>query len=753
MMKPRIGFKTHVSNSADGWGAQYLHRLVDAGIPPVVMALDGAGFVFEAQEAMKKAGWSAEKMRSAALVYRNTQNDIPAYHLTPEEAADRQWEYHYSRIPPELDRQLVWLGITNEPAHVLGDADLPDGGGRLRSVFRYNNLLVYDNAEWLAAHALRLCQHALDNGIRLTVLGWSAGTPEPFQWRGPEMGKLLALLRKHPEQLGIDLHEYSLTVDTLEEPALIGRWQNIPRPWPSIFVTEFGWTLREAPVVERGLPQVLRAYTNWYAHEEIKGLALWTLGKEGHSWEGIGKVVNTYIPAAEEPQPPKETGMSLEQFLWDTGLSASPLNMDAALQKAILADGFYPLGPEKWGAYEGVTYAVQAAIDWDSSAHPRRIYYAKVPDWGSVRWIAGNESMEPAEMKMVRWPVDDAPYITQKFGARPEVYKGYGFPGHEGVDIRTRMDAPVRAVANGMVGKRTTTGNYGNAARVNHNGGWQTLYAHLSGFSGITEGSAVRAGDVLGYAGSTGNSTGVHLHLTLSHETQSYTDSDGNRWPRGIHDPTEFLAPLLSAGKTDLLPYLRGSGVIYQMQVTWQGQQHSQQMQTQRGASNVFWQVKNHEWEEFLYDVNYILRGIDTSPGGNMYYWQRENALAIAARWCPRLMSVGQVYERNPLVTFYNKDNGEILDSPASGYHRSWLLYAKKHDTWLHPKGSIPFTDVVELHWLLSPSASSPAEIYFYARDYGLVGWSSSSGDYSFVSEVFRPGERSEMSREKVVIR
>lgn len=978
-MYPRLGLKTAVTNYADGWGEKYLMPLIRAGIPPVVGALDGAGFAYEAQEAMREAGWSYEKQRQATIVYRNTENDIPDYQLSPQDAADRQWEWHNARWPRELDRRIVYGGITNESAFVLGEADLPNGGGPYRKWFQHvgnDNQWKWDNSEWLAAHAYRLCEHALAAGVRFTVFGWSPGTPESWQWRGPEMAKLLNLLRQYPDDLAIDLHEGSLIVDHLDTPSLIGRWRNIPRPLPSIIVTEFSWTLNKAPVVEIAMPQLLDAYRKHYAYPHIKGVVVWSLTK-GKSWSDIGATVNTYMghiayamlnldippladetplpPPTPEPEPPPvsnvnmlknpsfndedwtdatefsgqhpkywlvayndlpnevvpsqpnygpiegvhkgkgelpqdewdlylldegycyklfapgprpiwgrlkqeipdlpagryklttrayndchrkspsgkdynlepnhaqtmiklngkvvrdwtnlkagewhhtETAINhaggifdlavhfranwgtenafflddwslvkieepvppeppmpdkpLEEVLWERATSVAPTNLDAALQKHILSTANYtPYGPEKWVAYEGLQYATQAAMDWGNMR--QRVYWCRVPEWDNIYFIDDPE----ATLEFVVWPVKRTPAVTQAFGARPEVYQQYGFPrGHEGIDLRANLNDPVLAVADGMVTGVHEGGNYGKYIKIAHAGGWVTLYAHLNAFAMLDVGDYVTGGQTIGFAGTTGNSTGTHLHFGLSHATSTYTDAEGNRWPKGIHDPTDYLTPFLSVPPApaglDLLPYIKGDGTIYQMKVIWQGQEHSQQMQTQTGYGSAFYLVKNNEWEEFHYDSEYIYRGIDTSPGNGMYYWQRQNALETKARWCLRIMAAGQTYERNPLVTFYDKSTGAKLENPASNYRRSWLRFAKHHASWRHPQGALPFADVVELHWLLKPDATTPAETYFYAKNYGLVGWSSSNGDYSFVVEVFRPGERSPMVRESITIR
>jgi hypothetical protein len=312
----RYGFKLAAINAMDGWGVNHIDPLINAGVPPVVMSIDSAGPVYEAQEKMRD--WPLDKRRAAALVYRHSEFDIPEYQLEPRIAAEHQWNYHVLNWPKELDRKVVWFGIVNEPAYVLGDADLPGGGGPYRTKFTHNGLQVWDNAEWLAVHAYRLAELAALNGIRLHLLGWSAGTPEPFQWKGMHMTKLLNVMRARPDDLALDLHEGSMNADSLEPgvPYLIGRFRNIPKPWPSIFVTEFGWALNDAPPPEVGIPQLEAIYADHYAYPQVKGLAIWALAK-GASWGGLGQIINGYIkplterilavdapPLGEPPEPP-----------------------------------------------------------------------------------------------------------------------------------------------------------------------------------------------------------------------------------------------------------------------------------------------------------------------------------------------------------------------------------------------------------------------------------------------------------------
>lgn len=93
------------------------------------------------------------------------------------------------------------------------------------------------------------------------------------------------------------------------------------------------------------------------------------------------------------------------------------------------------------------------------------------------------------------------------------VYKIRKF--HEGMDFTAPVGTDVYAAADGVIAStsREYTG-YGNSIRINHGFGYTTLYAHLSGFN-VKEGDAVKRGDVIGFVGNTGKSTGPHLHYEV----------------------------------------------------------------------------------------------------------------------------------------------------------------------------------------------------------------------------------------------
>lgn len=116
------------------------------------------------------------------------------------------------------------------------------------------------------------------------------------------------------------------------------------------------------------------------------------------------------------------------------------------------------------------------------------------------------------------WPLDNI-YITQLFGKTIAAKRLYASGSHSGVDFRAAVGTPVKAAASGVVlGSGDTDlvckgASFGKWVFVKHNNGLSTVYAHLS-LIRASVGDAVTTGDVIGYSGNTGRSTGPHLHLT-----------------------------------------------------------------------------------------------------------------------------------------------------------------------------------------------------------------------------------------------
>ena len=87
---------------------------------------------------------------------------------------------------------------------------------------------------------------------------------------------------------------------------------------------------------------------------------------------------------------------------------------------------------------------------------------------------------------------------------------------HEGVDLVAPSGTPVHAAADGVVAGAAPHGRYGNWIRIEHGAKLATVYGHLSAFApGIEPGATVVRGELIGFVGSTGRSTGAHLHFEL----------------------------------------------------------------------------------------------------------------------------------------------------------------------------------------------------------------------------------------------
>lgn len=107
-------------------------------------------------------------------------------------------------------------------------------------------------------------------------------------------------------------------------------------------------------------------------------------------------------------------------------------------------------------------------------------------------------------------------YVTSDFGYRMHPVLG-GRAHHNGIDFEADIGDPVRSAGNGLVKYAGWKAGFGNVVEIDHQNGYVTLYAHNSAFV-VKEGDIVRAGQVVAKAGSTGRSTGPHVHFEVHKE-------------------------------------------------------------------------------------------------------------------------------------------------------------------------------------------------------------------------------------------
>ena len=143
-----------------------------------------------------------------------------------------------------------------------------------------------------------------------------------------------------------------------------------------------------------------------------------------------------------------------------------------------------------------------------------------------------------------RTPINNAK-ITSNFSKKRK-HPVLGFTrAHKGVDFRAPTGTPIPAAGAGRVIARSYNRGHGNFVKIRHNGSFETLYAHMSRFAkGVNVGTNVRQGQIIGYAGSTGYSTGPHLHYEIIKD--------------GVHvNPMTVKLPAISnLGKADKKKFL-----------------------------------------------------------------------------------------------------------------------------------------------------------------------------------------------------
>ncbi len=117
---------------------------------------------------------------------------------------------------------------------------------------------------------------------------------------------------------------------------------------------------------------------------------------------------------------------------------------------------------------------------------------------------------------LMKTPINGA-RLSSPYGMRKHPIDGYN-KMHKGTDFAAPMGTPIMASGDGVVTKASWCGGGGNCVKIRHNSSYSTVYAHMSKFAAnIKKGKRVKQGQTIGYVGSTGKSTGPHLHYEVIH--------------------------------------------------------------------------------------------------------------------------------------------------------------------------------------------------------------------------------------------
>jgi murein DD-endopeptidase MepM/ murein hydrolase activator NlpD len=213
------------------------------------------------------------------------------------------------------------------------------------------------------------------------------------------------------------------------------------------------------------------------------------------SFNALGALVAAALAVVSSPALANETATAAQ-------ISAVPAANPAATGDAEFAQLF-----ASWKSFDG-----------DSVAKP-----------GQFAVTMGKASM-PSGMPLGR------SILTSSYGMRTHPVLG-GTRKHEGIDLAAKTGTPVYAPADGLVTRASVFGSYGNFIQIQHGADMETRYGHLSGYA-VAAGQQVHKGDLIGYVGTTGRSTGPHLHYEV-------------RVAGASVDPTPYLADTQLALNTD----------------------------------------------------------------------------------------------------------------------------------------------------------------------------------------------------------
>ena len=179
------------------------------------------------------------------------------------------------------------------------------------------------------------------------------------------------------------------------------------------------------------------------------------------------------------------------------------------------------------------------ALEVGKSGRLYQAYYFDHGDNTGAYYDHRGKALSKGEFAKI--PVN-ATRVSSPYGTRfHPILKTYRM--HSGIDYAAPTGTPIMAPADGVVSFAGVKGGYGNAIMLNHRKGMETLYGHMSAFvSGVSAGKSVKAGDVIGFVGSTGRSTGPHLHYEVRINGQ-------------IVDPSTVALPARTLNNTELAAF------------------------------------------------------------------------------------------------------------------------------------------------------------------------------------------------------
>ena len=239
--------------------------------------------------------------------------------------------------------------------------------------------------------------------------------------------------------------------------------------------------------------------------KDVQAASLGSLATEVSALYGLtaGKISSLHV-AAPHLKTPSVAAAAGSAPLKD---AASPTFSNDTYYKSV--DAFYSL---RSSALDGdLTRSLATPVDLGHMANP-------LMPGHDLRNLGGDNDRSPLDlasaMTPTLWPVTGP--ITSSFGERENPFDNSSDEGefHPGIDISGPLGTPIHATADGVVESAEVVNGYGREVKIDHGHGLETLYGHMSGFA-VTAGQSVARGQVIGYIGHTGRTTGNHVHYEV----------------------------------------------------------------------------------------------------------------------------------------------------------------------------------------------------------------------------------------------
>jgi murein DD-endopeptidase MepM/ murein hydrolase activator NlpD len=251
--------------------------------------------------------------------------------------------------------------------------------------------------------------------------------------------------------------------------------------------------------------------------------------------------INTEIAEKDDDEEDDGSGVRLYQSIYETALRHQVprsviesliriYSYDVDFQRKVkpgdALDILY-VGDDETAAADSKPDVLLASLTIGGEA--KKFYRFQTPDDGLVDYY--DESGKSAKKFLVRKPVGDG-IMRSGFGVRRHPILGYS-KMHTGVDWAAPLGTPIYAAGSGAVERVGWESGYGKYVRIRHANGYETAYGHMTAFARSTQaGARVRQGQVIGFVGSTGQSTGAHLHFEVLVNGR-FVDPMRIRLPRG----------------------------------------------------------------------------------------------------------------------------------------------------------------------------------------------------------------------------